>query len=225
MAEETYVIRTRSNDEKLVQEKRHLIARCAIELFAEKGFKATTMRELAQACGMAQGAVYHYIGTKDDILHLICATASSGGESMREYLKELGTANPVQALIACIRKYYGWADYDQENYIFFSREIIHFSRQDREMLLRSQLEIMGVFEELLNEANKKGKLKVDNPAFVAHQILITGYDWALRRWYLRSHFTLEEYCDWEIRMLLRQLGVDARVIPKLIEKSRNVSGA
>ena len=82
MAEETYVIRTRSNDEKLVQEKRHLIARRAIELFAEKGFKATTMRELAQACGMAQGAVYHYIGTKDDILHLICATASSGGEAM-----------------------------------------------------------------------------------------------------------------------------------------------
>jgi len=222
MTEETYTVRTWSNDEKLVQEKRHLITRHAIELFAEKGFKATTMRKLAQACGMAQGAIYHYIGTKEDILHLICATASSGGELMRAFLKERGEVSPTESLIACIRRYYGWADYDQENYIFFSREIIYFSRQDREMLLKSQLDIMAVFEELLNAADRKGELKVENAAFVAHQILITGYEWALRRWYLRSNFTLEEYTEWEIRMLLRQLGVNSGVISNLIEKSQNI---
>jgi len=224
MAAESYKVRTRSNDEKLVEEKRHLIAKRAIELFAEKGFKATTMRELAQACGMAQGLVYHYIGTKTDIPHLICEKAAGGGEAMRAFVVNMGNMSPAEKLLACIRRYYSWADYDQENYIFFSREIIYFSREDREMLLRSQLEIMDVFRSLLMEADARSELRVENVDFVAHQILITGYEWALRRWYLRKGFTLRQYTDWEIRLLLGQLGMKAEAIPALVERSRDVRG-
>lgn len=217
MAEQGYTVRTHSNDEKLVQEKRHHITRRAIKLFAEKGFKGTTMRELAQACGMSQGLIYHYIGAKEDILHLICSMAGVGGPLLRNFLLKLGPVSVTGALIACIREYYRWADEDQENYIFFSREILNFSHEDRALLLKSQTEIIAVFEGLLKAGNESGEFKAENPFLIAHNIVITGFEWALRRWYLRSRFTREEYTDSEIRLVLKQIGVEESKIPGLMK--------
>lgn len=37
----------------------------------EKGYHPTTIRDIAQACGMSLGQLYHYISSKDDVLHLV----------------------------------------------------------------------------------------------------------------------------------------------------------
>jgi AcrR family transcriptional regulator len=40
----------------------------AVRLFAQKGFAATGIRELAAEAGITGAALYHYVGTKDDLL-------------------------------------------------------------------------------------------------------------------------------------------------------------
>ena len=40
----------------------------ALRLFAAKGFQATGIREIADGAGMSSAALYHYMGTKDDLL-------------------------------------------------------------------------------------------------------------------------------------------------------------
>lgn len=205
-------IRTYSSDEHLVRERRAHIASCAVKLFARKGFKATTMRELAKACGMAPGALYHYFGTKDDVLHIIVSNAAVGGGLMKNYLRRLGNVSVTEALAACIREYYRWADTDQDNYLFFNREMLSFTHEDRIALLKSQVDITGVFEELLIQGTGKGEFKCDYPTVMAHNIVIQGFDWAMRRWYFKNRVTLQEYTDIEIELLFRQLGADpARV--------------
>ena len=199
-------IRTMCADEKLVEERRRHIAECAVRLFGEKGYKATTMRELAQSCGMAQGLIYHYIGAKADILHLICEYAASGGPLMRNYLADLGDLSASEALEACISKYYTWADKDQENYLFFSREINQFSPEDREMLLRSQAELIQLFTELVEKGVAQGEFVAPHPRLIAHNIVIQGFEWATRRWYLRPLFTLPEYIEAQTEIIFRCLG-------------------
>jgi AcrR family transcriptional regulator len=44
------------------------VDRAALELFAEKGFAATGIRELAERAGVSGAALYHYMGTKEDLL-------------------------------------------------------------------------------------------------------------------------------------------------------------
>ncbi len=44
------------------------IRSAAIELFATKGFAATGIRELADRAGLSTASLYHYMGTKDDLL-------------------------------------------------------------------------------------------------------------------------------------------------------------
>ena len=47
------------------------IQECALQLFYERGFKSTTMREIALACGLTPGALYNHFASKDEILGTI----------------------------------------------------------------------------------------------------------------------------------------------------------
>jgi AcrR family transcriptional regulator len=44
------------------------IVRAAVRLFAAKGFDATTVQEVVEAASVTKGALYHYFGSKDDLL-------------------------------------------------------------------------------------------------------------------------------------------------------------
>jgi len=49
-------------------ERRREIASTAMRLFSKKGFERTSVREIAEACGIAKGSIYDYFATKEDIL-------------------------------------------------------------------------------------------------------------------------------------------------------------
>jgi AcrR family transcriptional regulator len=45
----------------------------ATKLFAKKGFDRTSVQEIVEAAGVTKGAMYHYFGSKDDLLYEIYA--------------------------------------------------------------------------------------------------------------------------------------------------------
>jgi TetR/AcrR family transcriptional regulator, cholesterol catabolism regulator len=48
------------------------VIQVAAELFAERGYDATSMNDLSDATGLAAGGLYHYIGSKKQLLFRIC---------------------------------------------------------------------------------------------------------------------------------------------------------
>ena len=46
---------------------RKAILRAALELFAEKGFYQTTTRAIARKAGIAEGTLFNYFETKEDL--------------------------------------------------------------------------------------------------------------------------------------------------------------
>jgi AcrR family transcriptional regulator len=48
------------------------VTQVAAELFAERGYDATSMTDLSDATGLAAGGLYHYIGSKKQLLFRIC---------------------------------------------------------------------------------------------------------------------------------------------------------
>lgn len=44
----------------------------AARLFAERGYQATSMSDLTEATGLAAGGLYHYIGSKEELLFRVC---------------------------------------------------------------------------------------------------------------------------------------------------------
>jgi len=61
---------------KIVTEKnltrKEVIIEKAAELFKEKGYKASGMRELAEVLGIEAASLYNHIKSKSELLHIIC---------------------------------------------------------------------------------------------------------------------------------------------------------
>lgn len=48
--------------------KKELILRAALKLFSQKGFHATTTKEIAKECGVAEGLIFYHFGDKRKLL-------------------------------------------------------------------------------------------------------------------------------------------------------------
>ena len=58
--------RTRQADRR-----RSALIEAALRLFAERGFRATTIADIASATGTAHGLVYHYFSSKEELLEAV----------------------------------------------------------------------------------------------------------------------------------------------------------
>lgn len=199
-------VRTFSKNDELVKERRTLITSKALRLFLEKGFDKTTMRDLAAACELSEGALYRYIGNKTDILHLFIS--STKVNELQNYLKELGEIGTQDALVMCIKQYYTWQDETAEHNIFFNREINQFSLVDKRLLMTSQSDYIHFFEQLIKKGIKEKIYQTPNPFLLAHNIVMAGFDWSLRKWFLQKYLTIDEYINLQTNMFLHLLMPD-----------------
>jgi len=57
------------------------IQAAAFELFARRGYLAASVREVMQACGLTQGALYNHFPSKDQLLATLIRTTQDGLEA------------------------------------------------------------------------------------------------------------------------------------------------
>jgi AcrR family transcriptional regulator len=69
--------------------RRASIVQCAIRLFAEKGFRGTTTRELAAAVGVTEPVLYRHFRAKRDLYSAIIEARSGEASERASELREL----------------------------------------------------------------------------------------------------------------------------------------
>lgn len=56
---------------KTKADKRELILKAALELFAEQGFRGTSTAQIAKHAGVATGTLFHHFATKEDLINCL----------------------------------------------------------------------------------------------------------------------------------------------------------
>lgn len=196
----TNAIRTFSEDEELIRKRRDLIAERALPLFIKASFNRTSVREIARACDMSIGSLYHYIGTKDDIGFLLA------DQLRQEMLDFVGTAfdahRPTESLRVMIERWYRLCDKLQDNVVFLYREFGNLSKSVQKRIVEVDERSIALFEMVLASGIRTGEFRIADAKLFALNIYISGNMWAFRRWYLRGHYTLEQYIAYQTEFFM-----------------------
>ncbi|MBH0168954.1 TetR/AcrR family transcriptional regulator [Fictibacillus sp. 18YEL24] len=190
-------------DEKLIQRRREEMVKAAVSLFKENGFHRTTTREIAKASGFSIGTLYEYIRSKEDILYLVCDSIYDGVK-LRLQQDINGEDSGIQGVERAISAYFKVMDDMQDEVLVMYQEAKSLSHEALPYVLKKELEMTAIFEELLFKVVKQGELHLSEneiPA-AAHNIVILGQMWTFRRWALQKIYTLEEYTQLQLQQLL-----------------------
>lgn len=81
--------------------RKDVIVQKAAILFKEKGFKAASMRELAEVVGVEAASLYNHIKSKNELLHEICFSVANRYNQKLEELEasEIGSLQKVETLL------------------------------------------------------------------------------------------------------------------------------
>jgi AcrR family transcriptional regulator len=84
------------------QYRKELLGKC-FDLFAQKGYSAITMREIAQGLRVSTGTMYHYFPSKQALFEQLLEEISQQDVAMA--LAELGGRKPLPEAMAALARY------------------------------------------------------------------------------------------------------------------------
>jgi len=180
------------------------------------------MRELAKACDMSAGALYHYFGSKEEILYSIINSATSQQASfLEDCAREFATASPTTCLLEVMKRFYQWHDDNQDITLFTYQETKNLPLNAQQSIFDSEARILTVFEKLLERGTEESEFDIHDPKLIAHDIVVLGHAWALRRWHLRKHWTFKTYLQEQTDTILRAITVDKNTSVAKIQRKES----
>ncbi|KAA2261724.1 TetR/AcrR family transcriptional regulator [Solihabitans fulvus] len=135
----------------------------ATKLFAEKGFDRVAVQEIVDLAGVTKGAMYHYFGSKDDLLHEIYGRVlRMQTERLERFVASAAPvadrlrAAAVDVIVTSI------ANFDEAK--VFYRSMDHL-RPDKQREVRAERRRYHErFRALVEEGQRTGVFRADTPA-------------------------------------------------------------
>lgn len=176
-------------------------------LFAEKGYEATSMRDIANAAGVSKALLYHHFASKDDIYARISLSATQDLNSyVASCIPAEGTsAEKVRAFMIGAARFF--ADH-REAWIAASNAFWSDpDRHRRERRLARRREFEHCLRDLVKEGIANGEFNDVDPG-TAGRLILSGINW-MHRWYdpekgATAEQIVDQYADIILGGMVRQ---------------------
>lgn len=164
------------------ERERQMLA-TAHALFAERGYAAVTMDEVAAAVGVTKPLLYTYFGNKDR-LYLACMRPA-GDALLETVVSAIGaTATPTDALRAGLQAFFRFIDADRSAWRVLFDETLPAGGEVARGVLEYRERLEGLVTAALLEQTRGGRRARAEVAALSAALL--GAAEALGRWWLRT---------------------------------------
>jgi TetR/AcrR family fatty acid metabolism transcriptional regulator len=169
----------------VVSDKREAILRSAIKVFAEKGYFNSKVADIAAAAGIADGTVYLYFKSKDEILHSIFDRAMA--EFISEGKKELADIDdPAARLTRIAQLHLERLGADRDLAIVFQVELRGSTKHMQEFSAAGFAEYLDIIRQTIDDGQKANIFRRDIKAIVAAKMLYGALDEMVTNWILSA---------------------------------------
>jgi len=163
------------------EEKRTLILEAAVRVFAEKGYHTCRVGDIAEEAGVAYGLLYHYFGSKEEVLETIFRATWGELLSAVRGVEELGEPAPEQIRKVAAIVLRSWQR-DPDLIRVLVREITRSPQLQREIDEVGQA--FEALERIIVRGQEEGTLRQDIDPRLAAWIFYGGLEEILTGWVL-----------------------------------------
>jgi TetR/AcrR family fatty acid metabolism transcriptional regulator len=187
-------------------DKRERILDAALKVFAEKGFFGAKVADVAQEAGVADGTIYLYFKSKDDLL--ISLFEYQMGVVIRELEGAIaGGKDAPQKLRRFIAAYVKLVQEHRHGAEVITIELRQSAKFMKEYQNPRFAEFLKLLASVIDEGQKQGTLRADVPAPVAARALFGALD-ELALWWVSGRgdkLDISKVADWVGGMVLKGL--------------------
>ena len=163
------------------------------------------MRDIGREGGFTQGTIYNYVRSKSDILYLVC------DEVVRDYQEAVaravdGVSDPARRLSGAVHAVVTVLHEHQDAILLLYQESHALDRKSLEGVLGRVSEYIEMFERLLAEAAREGRIPPLDARLAANIVTFLPTIVALRRWDLAHRMSRDALLRGVTDFLLRGLG-------------------
>jgi AcrR family transcriptional regulator len=197
-------------DPRLVEERREQIIKAATKLFSEQGYYVTTIQDIAREAGISVGLIYQYFKDKDDVLFLTLKLVLETYEKVIPAAIEKAE-HPLERLCLAIGAYCRVVDRLREATVLTYRSTKSLRADRRTFIKEGETRTNRLLEGCLRACIAAGHVRPINDSLLVYQYVLFSHAWALKQWAHRGRYSLEDYVEEGIKLLVE---------PYLTEKGR-----
>jgi AcrR family transcriptional regulator len=189
-------------------EQREQIFAAAALLFATRGYTASTMNELAVACGVSKATLYHYVQDKPDLLLQICVNHVARLEALVAAVQVLKLP-PLAHLRELIQRFMQVYARAQNEHRVLTEDVKFLPTADSRKVLAGQRRVVAAFAAglcVLRPALHDAKL-----AKPLAMLLFGMMNWTFTWWQADGALTHDGLADLVVALLTG--GLPAVVVP------------
>lgn len=168
--------------------------RLAGELFAQKGFRATTVREIADAAGIQSGSIYHHFDSKESIGDEILTSFLN--DVLADYRSAVGAGgDPAEVLTRIVRSSSHTLGRHHAALTMLQNDWAYFSTQPRFAYLRKDLrEIERIWIGQLERGKQAGVFRPGLDVRLTYRLL-RDILWLPMNWRQAAGFSTDQVVE------------------------------
>src|SRR5213080_3644015 len=186
--------------------KREAILRAATRVFARNGYFNSKVADIAAAAGVADGTVYLYFKSKEEILHSIFdQNMAEAIDAARKLTEKLSDPREKLRRIAALHLERLGADRDLA--VVFQVELRGSTKFMEEFTAAGFAEYLGLLHAIFAEGQRAGVFRKELNPKIAAKILFGALDEMATNWIIsKRHYQLEPMADIVMDIFLNGIG-------------------
>jgi len=176
----------------------------AARVFYEHGYKSATMQNIADELGILKGGLYHYVGSKEDLLYYVIESPHREALDLVHDCQAMG-GDVVGRLAALVR---GQVLKLTKNYIhwnIFLNDYESLNEEQKRHLVEDRKTYQGYLRSLIEEGQANGSFRADLDPPLASLAILGMVNWASRWYRPDERRTPEDIADEFVKLVLKGL--------------------
>ena len=156
---------------------RERIHAAGLTLFNERGYTGTTVREIADACGLTPGAIYNHYAAKEALLFAIVDRVHDEADAVLSATLRGGGRDPAEQLEALATEFTAFHIARPRETRVANRDYIFLPAAERDSVVRRRRRVRALFADVLRDGERArsfslGELGSDDAVQAASMVIL-----------------------------------------------------